>query len=100
MIARVQMFHSPFSFFKPGKFISQLDEAAMSIVRLQDKENGEATAQPLMLQNPEHPHLLLSSFARLREQQILCDLILIVQDERYYCHRALLCASCPFFEVC
>ena len=47
----------------------------------------------------ERSDACLRGFHSLFEQQVLCDVTLVAQGEDFQCHRAMLAASSPYFQV-
>ena len=41
----------------------------------------------------------LRGFLALYDQQLLCDVTLVAQGQDFQCHRAMLAASSPYFQV-
>ena len=48
----------------------------------------------------ERSDACLRGFHALYEQQSLCDVTLVAQGQDFQCHRAMLAASSPYFQVC
>eukprot|EP00116_Pleurobrachia_bachei_P008580 sb/3468842/ len=48
---------------------------------------------------PNHPSTILAKLDSMRREEEHCDCVLIVEDERYPAHRALLCAVSGYFRA-
>jgi len=46
-----------------------------------------------------HSDMVLSSFNNMRKTGELCDIILVVNNKEFYCHRALLSANSQYFRA-
>ena len=58
------------------------------------------TAEPgCQFYDEERSDACLRGFMTLYEQQVLCDVTLVAQGQDFQCHRAMLAASSPYFQV-
>ena len=46
-----------------------------------------------------HSNMVLSSFNEMRKSGELCDVTLVVNNNEFHCHRALLCANSQYFRA-
>uniref|UniRef100_A0A672ZQD5 BTB domain-containing protein n=1 Tax=Sphaeramia orbicularis TaxID=375764 RepID=A0A672ZQD5_9TELE len=67
---------------------------------LEEKMFQKATTSSLMaIHSDSHKHSILSKFDKLRKQDLLCDITLVVEDIHFKAHKALLAASSEYFSV-
>lgn len=59
-------------------------------------EKSEASGS---LRNAHHPQEVIESLNKLRLHEQLCDVVILVEGERFPAHRVVLAANTPYFEA-